>query len=159
MTRGDKARELFYEGYNCTQSVVGAFCDDMGIDRETAMRMSSPFGGGMGRLREVCGTVSGMYIVLGYFSGYDRPGDYEAKKILYSRVQELAERFKKANGSIICRELLGLSGSSEPAPEKRTAEYYKKRPCPELAARAADILDKYLKDCGMITRGNCSIAE
>lgn len=142
-----KARELFLEGYNCTQAVVGAFCDDMNLDRETAVRMASSFGGGMGRLREVCGTVSGMFFVLGYFYGYSNPGDYEGKKELYARVQELARRFREANGSIICRELLGLSGKEySPVPEQRTTEYYKKRPCPELAACAAKILEEYMEE-------------
>lgn len=143
----ETARSLFLEGYNCTQSVVGAFCDDMDLDRETTIRMVSSLGGGMGRLREVCGTVSGMFLVLGYFYGYNTPGDYEGKKTLYERVQEVARRFREANGSIVCRELLGLAGQDHsPVPELRTAEYYKKRPCPELAACAAKILEEYMDE-------------
>lgn len=146
-THEELARNMFLEGYNCTQSVVGAFCDDMDIDRETAIRMASSLGGGMGRLREVCGTVSGMFLVLGYFYGYSTPRDYEGKKALYARVQELARRFRVENGSIVCRELLGLAGKDcSPVPELRTAEYYKKRPCPELAACAAKILEEYMKE-------------
>ncbi len=142
-----KAMDLFYEGYNCSQSVFLAFADQYHMDKETAARISSPFGGGMGRLREVCGTVSGMFLVLGMIYGYDRPGDYEGKARLYERVQELARRFEEQNGSIVCRELLGLSQKrEEPVPEKRTPEYYKKRPCPQLAAMAAGILEEYLKE-------------
>lgn len=144
---GKKAMDLFYEGYNCSQSVFLAFADKYDMDRETAAKVSSSFGGGMGRLREVCGTVSGMFMVLGMLYGYDKPGDYEGKAKLYERIQELAHRFEEANGSIICRELLGLSTKrEEPVPEKRTPEYYKKRPCPQLAGMAAAILEEYLKE-------------
>lgn len=146
LSHGEKARSLFLEGYNCTQAVVGAFCDDMGLEPEQAMRMASAFGGGMGRLREVCGTFSGILIVLGYFYGYDQPGDYEGKKELYARVQDLATEFREEQGSIICRELLGIAGQDHtPVPEKRTPEYYKRRPCPELAAYAADLLERYMQ--------------
>ena len=144
-SHSEKARELFLEGFNCSQAVVGAFCDDMDIDMNTAMKMASPLGGGMGRMREVCGAVSGMFIVLGYFFGYDDPKDFNTKKELYSRVQELADTFRKENGSIICREL--LSGvSSSPTPEKRTEAFYKKRPCAELVAYAAQILEEYIEE-------------
>lgn len=147
MTHEEKARELFLEGYNCTQAVVAAFCDEMNIDKETALRMASSFGGGMGRLREVCGTVSGMFLVAGYYYGYDDPKDFQAKSRHYERIQELAARFRKENQSIVCRELLGLKEKqSSPAPEPRTEEYYKKRPCPELAACAARILEEYMED-------------
>lgn len=142
-----KARDLFYEGYNCSQSVFLAFADKYDMDPVSAAKISSSFGGGMGRLREVCGTVSGMFMVLGMLYGYDKPGDYEGKAKLYERIQELARRFEEENGSIICRELLGLSARrEEPVPEKRTPEYYKKRPCPQLAAAAAAILEEYLKE-------------
>ena len=147
----DKAHSLFLSGYNCTQSVVGAFEEVTGLPKELAMRLASPFGGGMGRLREVCGTFSGMVLVLGCLTGYDRAGDYDSKKELYARVQELEKRFREKNNTIICRELLGLSGTKfSSVPEKRTDEYYKKRPCPDLAAFAADILSDYLNEIGII---------
>ena len=146
MNRGLKAKELFKEGYNCTQSVVGAFSDLLPVDFETLVKLSSPFGGGMGRLREVCGAVSGMFIVLGFLEGYDMSSDSNAKKELYASVQSLAKSFEEENGSFICRELLGLSVKSEtPVPEKRTDEYYKKRPCAELCEMAAEILEKYIE--------------
>ncbi len=146
--KGTAAKKYFEDGYNCSQSVLLAFAPDFGLDKKTALMISSPFGGGMGRLREVCGTVTGMFMVLGLKYGYDSPGDYQKKKTLYQRVQVLAEDFKRDNGSIICRELLGLrtNGASDPAPEKRTDEYYKKRPCPKLAEYAANLLDEYLKN-------------
>lgn len=147
INHAERAKELFLEGYNCSQSVVLAFEDMYDMDAKEVLRLCSPFGGGMGRLREVCGTVSGMYMVLGMLYGYNDPKDYEGKKELYARVQELARRFREENGSIVCRELLGLDHKSdESVPEKRTEEYYKKRPCPDLCACAAGILEKYIEE-------------
>ncbi len=144
---GKKAMDLFYEGYNCSQSVVLAFEDLYDIDRKTMAALSSSFGGGMGRLREVCGGVSGMFIVAGLLYGYDEPKDYEGKKTHYERIQKLAHEYEAGNGSIVCRELLGLSkGKDVPTPEKRTEAYYKKRPCPKLVAMAAAILEEYIKE-------------
>lgn len=147
MEKGNKARELFLEGYNCAQAVAGAFAEEMGMDFDTAVKMVSSFGGGMGRLREVCGTVSGMFFVAGAVFGYSDPKDYEAKKEHYARIQLLAERFRKETGSIVCRELLGIEGKdNSPVPQKRTEEYYKKRPCKDLAKLAADILEAYIEE-------------
>lgn len=143
----ERAMELFKNGYNCAQSVFAAYSVDVGIPFETALRLSSSFGGGMGRLREVCGAVSGMLMVLGMKSGYSDPNDKEAKSELYRQVQTLARQFEKQNGSIICRELLGLDHRSDvPVPEERTDSYYKKRPCVEMVRCAAEILDKYLNE-------------
>ncbi len=140
------AKSYFLEGYNCSQSVLLAFHEELGLDKDTAARMASPFGGGMGRLREVCGTVSGMLLVLGLLRGYGDPKDLEGKKALYEQVQALARTFREHNGSIICRDLLGLDHSSDvPAPSPRTPEYYKKRPCADLAADAAQILEQFLQ--------------
>ncbi len=146
MTKGEKAKALFLEGYNCAQAVFGAFAEELGFDFSTAMKLSSGFGGGMGRLREVCGAVSGMFMVFDMKYGYISPTDKDGKMTLYSHIQELARRFENENGSIICKELLGLSKKkSEPTPEDRTNEYYKKRPCGELVKIAADIVDEYMK--------------
>ena len=140
------AKSYFLEGYNCAQAVVLAFHKELGLDKETAARMASAFGGGMGRLREGCGTVSGMLLVLGLLRGYSDPKDLEGKKELYSQVQQLARTFREHNKSIICRELLGLDHhSDEPTPSLRTPEYYKKRPCADLAADAAQILEEFLQ--------------
>lgn len=142
---GEKARNLFLEGYNCSQSIVAAFCDVLKLKRKQAIRMASSFGGGMGRMREVCGCVSGMFMVLGWLYGYDDPKVYDCKKELYQRVQELAASFREANGSIICRELLGLEGQDTSfVPSQRTSEYYKKRPCPNLAGYTAELLADYI---------------
>lgn len=147
MSRRERAIKNFYDGYNCTQSVVLAFSDLIPIEQEQLLCMASPFGGGMGRLREVCGSVSGMFLVLGALYGYSSPEARGEKAELYGRVQEVAAEFEKRNGSIVCRELLGLSvKSQQPIPEERTPEYYKKRPCPELIGIAAEILEDYLRE-------------
>ena len=139
-----KAEELFLEGYNCAQAVFCAFADEIGIEEEIALKLSSSFGGGMGRMREVCGAVSGMFMALGALRGYSSPDDNNEKKELYSKVQKLAEEFKKENGSIICRELLGGGASQTPTPSERTPEFYKKRPCKEYVGIAAEVLAKHL---------------
>ena len=145
MNHSEFAKQLFTEGYNCSQAVLCAFEDVTGLDRKTAAKLSSSFGGGMGRMREVCGCVSGALMVLGILKGYDDPSDHEAKKEHYLLVQEFARRFREVNGSIICRELLaGVSAKPGNEPEERTEAYYKKRPCPELVACAAEILEEMI---------------
>lgn len=145
--RREKAMALFEDGYNCAQSVFLAFSDMHGIDERTAAALSSSFGGGMGRLREVCGAVSGMFLTLGVLYGYDDPKAKEEKAEHYARIQELAAAFEKENGSIVCRELLGLRVKKEaPTPEARTKEYYQKRPCRELVGDAAEILERYIAE-------------
>lgn len=143
MDHGMKAAELFTQGYNCAQSVAVAFCDVTGLDEKTAARMASPFGGGMGRMREVCGAVSGMYLVLGWLYGYDTPGDDVSKKALYADVQAMAARFRGQAGSIVCREIL-KNPPSDPNPTPRTAEFYQKRPCARMCLLAGRILDDYI---------------
>ena len=140
----EKAKELFKQGYNCSQSVLGVFCEELGMDFGTAMKVSLSFGGGMGRMREVCGTVSGMFMAAGLaFS--DEKGSNKAEQ--YKIVQELAKRFKDMNRSIICRELLeGVENSTSPIPSERTENYYKKRPCIDLVGDAVGILEEYLKE-------------
>ena len=145
MTHGERAEQNFRRGYNCAQSVVLAFGDVTGLDDRTAAMLSSSFGGGMGRLREVCGAVSGALTVLGLVQGYADPDDPDAKKAHYHRVQEFARRFCEKNGSIICRELLsGVQTVGGSDPEQRTESYYKKRPCPALCRCAAEILDEMI---------------
>ncbi|MBQ7836350.1 MAG: C_GCAxxG_C_C family protein [Clostridia bacterium] len=145
MSYEEKARAYFKNGYNCAQAVFMAFSDVTGMDTDTAAKLSSSFGGGMGRLREVCGAVSGCFMVLGAVMGYSDPKDTDAKKKHYEIIQEAAQLFREENGSIICRELLGLGqGPSEPTPEARTAEYYKRRPCEEYVAISARITEKLI---------------
>ena len=148
--RAEIAKNYFTEGYNCTQSVVLAFADILPVDKATLLNLSSPFGGGMGRMREVCGAVSGMLLVEGMLLGYSSPADIDGKKELYGKVRGLAEKFSAENGSIICRELLaGVQHTSGGIPEDRTPEYYKKRPCAELVKIAAEILAEHLIEEGI----------
>ena len=142
-----KAMNLFKEGYNCSQSVFLAFKDLYGIDRHTALKLSSSFGGGMGRLREVCGSVSGMFLTAGILYGYDSPKDRSSKTEHYKRIQELARSFEELNGSIVCRELLGLDQKKESyVPEERTKDYYRKRPCEQIVGCAAYIIEEYIRN-------------
>ena len=136
-------------GYNCCQSVVLAYKDIIGLDTETATAITSGFGGGMGRLREVCGTVSGMFMIAGFISPATDPSKKSARTENYALVQDFAEEFRHINGSIVCRELLGLAPKQKqetPVPSDRTEDYYKKRPCAELVGIAARIVgEKLLK--------------
>lgn len=140
----EMARFLFRLGYNCSQSVLGAFAEDLGMDLDTALRISCSFGGGMGRLREVCGAVSGMFMICGLTNGYTTPETGALKATHYKLVQELARIFRERHGSIVCRELLGGTASNVPTPSARTAEYYRMRPCERLIGSAADIIEEKL---------------
>ena len=144
MTKREIGENYFKQGYNCSQSVVLTFIDEIGLDKEKALMISSSFGGGMGRQREVCGAVSGMLIVLGAIKGYYKVDNHTEKAEYYALIQNLCNKFKEINGSIVCRELLGLSAPSNPTPEKRTDAYYKKRPCASLVGDAVEILENYL---------------
>lgn len=144
--RSEQAKMLFKKGYNCSQAVLGAWCEELGLDFDTAMKIAQPLGAGMGRMREVCGTCTGAFMVLGLKYGNSDPSDVQTKKQVYELVQKFSKRFKEENGfdSIICRELLGISGTSKPTPAKRTDEYYKKRPCVELVGLAAELLNEFM---------------
>ena len=139
------AGELFLGGCNCAQAVFLAFSDVTGIDRKLAAKMSSPFGGGMGRMREVCGAVSGMFLVLGTLYGYDEQDTDAQKKQLYKDVQALACKFREECGSIICREIL-KNPPSDPNPTPRTADFYKQRPCARMVMTAARLLDEFIAE-------------
>jgi len=141
------AEKFFMEGANCAQSVVCAFMDLTGLDYETSMKLGSSFGGGFGRLREVCGAFSGACIVAGLVWGYSDTSDKSLKADHYALIQDMAARFKKLHGTLICREMLaGIETSTDSTPSDRTAEYYKKRPCPKIAASAAGIIDEIIKE-------------
>lgn len=145
--RAQRARQNFLDGYNCCQAVLLAFSDIFGIEGKTIATIASGFGGGMARMREVCGTVSAIGMAAGFISPAVRPKDMAERTANYALVQELAGEFRKENGSIICRELLGLPARTEaPAPSERTPEYYRRRPCPELVACSARIIARKLAD-------------
>lgn len=167
-TASKRAEAFFEEGYNCCQSVFLTFAEQYGFDKETACRLAAAFGGGIGRLRGVCGAVSGMSLVCGLESGTPDPKDQEAKAANYENMQKLAAKFKEQSGSLICRELLGLNDIREGNPEgvgkadcdlaekiggmgnfkpqARTETYYATRPCKQLVEAAAGIVEEWLKE-------------
>ena len=138
-----KAAELFLQGYNCAQAVAVAFCDVTGQDEKFTAKMVSAFGGGMGRLREVCGAVSGMFFILSYLYGYDEPIEGGPKKQLYIDVQDLAAKFREKCGSIVCREIL-KNPPADPNPSPRTAAYYRQRPCARMVFTAAQLMEEFI---------------
>lgn len=145
MTKGETAKQYFLNGYTCAQAVMAAFCGDFGINPDVALKIASGFGGGIGRLREVCGAFSGAVMVLNLACGFSTPETGKKKRELYAHIQQLAKLFSADNGSIICHELLGLKkGASAPAPDARTNEYYATRPCAELVEYAANLVEQYL---------------
>ena len=147
MTRGEQAARNFCSGCNCCQSVLVEFARETGLDESTAMKLASGFGGGMGRLREVCGAVTAAFMVISMVYGGETVPSQEEKCGLYARIQELAGRFKEKNRSIVCREMLaGIVADRTSNPEPRTPEYYKKRPCATIVRDAADLLEQYLRE-------------
>ena len=147
MNRREAAMANFKKGYNCSQALLLAFADMLPADEALLSKIACSFGGGMGRLREVCGSVSGMFMAAGMIYGYDGPETGKVKAEHYARIQELAHRFEEEHGSIVCRELLGLTARHDsPVPEARTESYYKKRPCAEIIGDAAEILEAYIKE-------------
>ena len=141
MTNSETAIKHFKQGYNCAQSVFLTYAHKYGIDATTALKLSSSFGGGMGRLREVCGAVTTMFALAGLKYGYSEIDDNK-KTEHYILIQKLADKFKSKHKTIICRELLGLAdGASEPTPQKRTEAYYENRPCENFIKTACEILD------------------
>ena len=148
--RVSRAVENFMAGYGCCQSVVAAFADLYGLDDVMAKRLAAGFGGGVGRLRMMCGAVSGIVLLVGLDCGQTEGSDREGKSACYKVVQQLLARSKAENGSLICAEILGLQGhekaqsSYEASP--RTAEYYKMRPCAAKVESAARIFADYLNN-------------
>ena len=143
MTRAEQAAELFANGYNCAQAVAMAFCDLTGFTKEQTAKMLAAFGGGFGRLREVCGAVSGMTFVYGCLYGYEAP-NHEAQMKVYETEQALAAKFRETAGSIVCRDIL-KNPPSDPVPSPRTEAYYAQRPCVRMVYLATSILDEYIQ--------------
>lgn len=148
MTGKEKARDYFLQGFNCSQSVFCAFADRFGIDEETAKKVTAGLGGGVGRMREVCGAVSASAMVLGSICAATEGSDEDSKKKNYELVREFSERFTEMHSSVVCRDLLKMSVIMENTakPDDRTAEYYKKRPCLKVVEDAAEILEEMLKE-------------
>lgn len=143
MNRAEQAAQYFLDGYNCAQSVTMAFSDITGMDKTAAAKLAAGFGGGFGRLREVCGAVSGMVMVANQLYGYDAPNP-EAQKQCYTMVQQLVQEFQAQTGSMICREIL-KNPPSDPAPTPRTAEFYQQRPCARMVMVATQVLEDYIQ--------------
>ena len=145
---GKIAEENFKKGYNCAQAVCLAFAEETGLSENVILNLSSSFGGGMGRMREVCGAVSAIFIIAGILKGYSVPNDDKTKAAHYKLIQTLAEEFKVCHNSIICRELLGLEEAGNEnfsfIPSKRTEKYYAERPCENFVRTAAEIISKEL---------------
>lgn len=146
MTRAEKAEELFKKGCNCAQAVFGALCEDVGMDMDTALKVSEPMGAGTGRMRLTCGAVSGMAMAAGMklSSGTEST---DTRGIVYDTVHSMADEFKVKYGTVICADLLGIGEDKKycPTPEVRTKEYYEKRPCLECVKDCVAIAEKYLK--------------
>ena len=143
MGKKEEAAQLFFDGYNCSQSVVAAFSEDFGISKDIALKFSEGLGGGVGRMRDMCGAVTGMAIVLSMRYGSSDLSDKENKAKVYALVQQAADKFKEKYGSLYCRDLMGAVRTT-PVPDERTAEFYKKRPCAVLVAGAAVILEEMI---------------
>ena len=146
MNRVKKSRELFHNGYNCAQAVVGAYSDLFGVEPESAMKMIEGFGGGMGRMRLTCGAVSGMVMLAGMKYSKGDAKDTDTRTVIYAKVQEMAKAFSDKNGTITCGELLGLSEHKKESarPDERTKQYYEKRPCEDCVADCAKIVEDLL---------------
>ncbi len=150
LARGDKAEALFRQGYNCAQAVLLAFEDVTGLSLALSAKMASSFGGGIGRLREFCGALSGAEMVLGIVLGYENPETGSVKMEHYERVQALAMAFREEQGSWICRDQLHLEGASDPVPTPRTEAFYEERPCPKLVNTAAKAVSAMLREAGKL---------
>lgn len=149
MDRQKEAETNFLNGYNCSQAVALAFHDKVAdkMDKDALLMLASPFGGGMGRLREACGGFTGALMILGLLEGNPDPEDQQAKAAHYARVQKLGFLFREAMGSLVCREIIGRPAESSPVPEPRTAQYYAKRPeCLKAVRAGAAALEKLLSE-------------
>ena len=147
MDRGTVAKELFENGYNCSQAIVLAFKDLLDIKEEDLKAISSSFGGGISRLREVCGCISGMAIVFGYLYGNYDVNNTDAKANHYKLIQKLSLEFKEKFNTYNCAELLNIKKEvSVPVPEKRSKEYYEARPCGKYIYYMAKLMQEYIEN-------------
>ena len=144
MKKSEVAVKLFTDGYNCAQAVLGVFAEDVGLTQSQALKMAAPFGGGVGRQREICGAVSGMLMAFGLLYGYETPETGEIKMQHYEQTRALCDKFAECNGSIICHDILKTAEVGG-TPAVRTAEYYKERPCVRCVRTATEILEDYIE--------------
>ena len=145
VSRADETERLFREGYCCSSAVFAAFADVIGMTTDQAAKLACPFGAGFGGLREVCGAVTGMTMLAGYLLDCPEPNNQACKKALYGKIKPMCHAFEETEGSLICRELLGLKKGEElQEPAVRTEEYYRSRPCVRACRRAAQIAEQYL---------------
>lgn len=144
MTREERAMELFREGKNCAQAVLLAFADKTGLDDTTALGVTAGLGGGVGRLHEICGAVSGAVVALGMIKG--DPASREEKGAMYAQVQRVAQKVEQEFGSYRCGPILGMEGAGDPMPQPRTPDYFETRPCMRCVGCAARILEEILAE-------------
>ena len=144
MNRADTAEALFRQGYSCSQAVLAAFSEELGLDRESALKVAAGFGGGMGRMAETCGAVTGAVMVLGLRHGSTRADDKAAKEKTYERVREFVARFKALYGAVACRELLGCDISTPLGSQQARDQQLTTTLCPQFVRGAAEILEKLL---------------
>lgn len=145
--RADRAYSLFMEGFTCSQAVFASFSDIFGIDEKTALRTAAGLGGGVGRMREVCGVVTSASLIIGLMYGATDGEDSASKAHTYEKVRGFAEKMREKEGTVICRELLGLEKAEDSfVPGERTKEYYESRPCPRLTREAAEILEEMIEE-------------
>lgn len=146
-SRVQDASELFQAGYNCCQAVFATYADIYGVDRETALKLSSSMGAGVGRMREICGTVTAMAMLEGLKEGNTDAHNEIGKTRVYQKVREMSDEFRRQNGSIVCRELLGRQAREDSAkPDERTSQYYQNRPCGRLVIAAAKLVEEQLME-------------
>ena len=143
MTRAETALSQFQEGFNCSQAILSAYAGQFGLDEETALKLAAGFGGGMGRMAETCGAVTGAFMVLGLRFGEACP-DRDAKERIYGRVREFADRFKARNGSLVCRDLLGRDISVPENLQLARETYLFSTNCPKFVRDACEILEELL---------------
>lgn len=143
MNKANQAEQMFKKGFNCSQAVLSVFCEEMGLSKKIALKISCGFGGGM-RLGEVCGAVTGAIQLLGLKYGQDREDDIESKENTYGIVREFIEKFKEQNGSITCKQLLGCDLSTENGRKYAKDNGFFESVCPKLIKNAVEILEDIL---------------
>ena len=147
MSRIETAVSRFAQGFNCSQAVLSAYAGDFGLDHDTALKIATGFGGGMGRMADTCGAVTGAFMVLGLKYG-QASSDREAKEAIYARIRDFSERFKERNGSLVCRDLLGCDISQPEGLQRVKDENLLTTLCPKFVRDACEVLEEMLAGVG-----------